>query len=191
MSEPKEDSPRSVTLERLIQLKRSERPAAEFWEEFEREFQQRRLASLVTVSPWYTRAARVALLALRKGAPLGVAATALALAVHLTDDLGVAESESPAVAIAEPDLRLTTLPAEYLSSSHVVADVSAAPAESTARIQSRHAVNELGINRTASSGFITVTSPLTFSSVENEDFTLETLSSVPVLRPAQFSTSRF
>lgn len=41
------DEPTRITLEELLRLKRAERPPAEFWDQFEREFQQKAMQALV------------------------------------------------------------------------------------------------------------------------------------------------
>lgn len=43
------------TLETLLQLKRAERPAPEFWEKFDRELRQKQLAALVQERRWWQR----------------------------------------------------------------------------------------------------------------------------------------
>jgi hypothetical protein len=45
--------PPKVTLEDLLHLKRAERPAPEFWAEFERELRQKQLAALVARKSWW------------------------------------------------------------------------------------------------------------------------------------------
>lgn len=47
------ESKRPVTLEDLIRLKRTERPAAEFWTQFDRELRAKQLAALVEKRPWW------------------------------------------------------------------------------------------------------------------------------------------
>ncbi|WP_438480103.1 hypothetical protein [Oleiharenicola lentus] len=42
-----------VTLENLLQLKRAERPAEEFWSTFERELRQKQLTALMEKRPWW------------------------------------------------------------------------------------------------------------------------------------------
>ncbi|MEX2044340.1 MAG: hypothetical protein WD941_03240 [Opitutus sp.] len=47
------DEKRHVTVEDLLRLKRVERPAPEFWGEFERELRAKQLAALVERRPWW------------------------------------------------------------------------------------------------------------------------------------------
>lgn len=44
---------RQVTIEDLLQLKRAERPAPEFWSKFERELRAKQLAAIVEKRPWW------------------------------------------------------------------------------------------------------------------------------------------
>ena len=44
----KSDHQKPVSLEDLLRLKRAERPAPEFWVQFERELRAKQLAALVT-----------------------------------------------------------------------------------------------------------------------------------------------
>lgn len=44
---------RPVTLEDLLRLKRTERPPAEFWDQFDRELRAKQLAALVEKRPWW------------------------------------------------------------------------------------------------------------------------------------------
>lgn len=49
----KPDHQKPVTLEDLLRLKRAERPAPEFWSQFERELRAKQLAALVVKRPWW------------------------------------------------------------------------------------------------------------------------------------------
>ncbi len=48
-----QEQKRPVTLENLLQLKRAERPPAEFWNQFDRELRAKQLAALVEKRPWW------------------------------------------------------------------------------------------------------------------------------------------
>lgn len=50
---PQPEHRRPVTLEQLLQLKRAERPAPEFWQGFEQELRQKQLAALLERRPWW------------------------------------------------------------------------------------------------------------------------------------------
>lgn len=49
----KSDHQKPVALEDLLRLKRAERPAPEFWSQFERELRAKQLAALVAKRPWW------------------------------------------------------------------------------------------------------------------------------------------
>jgi hypothetical protein len=85
-----------VTLEDLLQLKRAERPPAEFWPEFERTLRAKQLAAIVETRPWWRNwTARKALV--RVCVPLG--ATALvAMSVSSFRVSSVKPTEGTAVA---------------------------------------------------------------------------------------------
>lgn len=68
-----------LTIEHLLKLKRAEKPEAEFWEQFERELQQKQLQALMRPSVWM-RLSRLALPP-RSWPALSAVAAALALAV--------------------------------------------------------------------------------------------------------------
>ena len=67
-------TPPPVTLEDLLRLKRSERPAPEFWAEFERTLRQKQLAALVEKKSWWHSVAAAYGRFGRVGLPLGAAA---------------------------------------------------------------------------------------------------------------------
>src|SRR5664279_1192263 len=50
---PNSDRRSKVTIEDLLHLKRAERPAAEFWANFERELRQKQLTALLEKRPWW------------------------------------------------------------------------------------------------------------------------------------------
>tara|TARA_Y100001968_G_C19230466_1_gene654216 strand:+ start:325 stop:867 length:543 start_codon:yes stop_codon:yes gene_type:complete len=52
--EKREEESNSVTLEDLIRLKRHERPLDEFWDDFEVEFKERTLRSVVRKKTWFS-----------------------------------------------------------------------------------------------------------------------------------------
>ncbi|MBI5768008.1 MAG: hypothetical protein HZA93_09445 [Verrucomicrobia bacterium] len=71
------DSRRPVTLEDLLQLKRAERPAPEFWTTFERDLRAKQLAALVEKRPWWQSLPRVFAGFSRYHLPIGAAAIAV------------------------------------------------------------------------------------------------------------------
>jgi len=68
------DSPQrpKVTIEDLLRLKRAERPAADFWTNFERELRQKQLTALLEKRPWWQELPQ--LLARRAYLPVGATA---------------------------------------------------------------------------------------------------------------------
>ena len=42
-----------VSIDKLLRLKRSEKPSLQFWDEFDHELHQRMLQALVKKEPWY------------------------------------------------------------------------------------------------------------------------------------------
>ncbi|MBI2814851.1 MAG: hypothetical protein HYX71_11265 [Opitutae bacterium] len=50
---PQPDQRPKVTIEDLLRLKRAERPAAEFWANFEQELRQKQLTALLEKRPWW------------------------------------------------------------------------------------------------------------------------------------------
>src|SRR5688572_2378846 len=76
MSETRSTDRPKVTLEQLLKLKRSERPNAAFWEDFDRELHRRQLASVVAAPTWRARFARGLLVGVRRAVPIGAAASA-------------------------------------------------------------------------------------------------------------------
>jgi hypothetical protein len=101
-----QESKRPVTVEDLLRLKKSERPAPEFWAGFDRELRAKQLAALVERRPWWRTMAisRVAGSLARYHLPLGATAI-LAIAYVVTRDsrpLATIESQAtPAVAISD------------------------------------------------------------------------------------------
>lgn len=115
----KPDRQRPVSLEDLLRLKRAERPAAEFWVQFDRELRAKQLAALVQQRPWWQRlAVRPAFTGFaRWSLPLGATAALTLSFVALRDSAPPAPtSPSPAVASSAalapaPATAATQLPA--------------------------------------------------------------------------------
>ncbi len=131
-----------VTLEDLLQLKRAERPPAEFWTRFEQELRAKQLAAIVEKRPWWQGLSRTWV---RFSLPVGAAA---ALAFVLVQEhsfapqtarqsqpvagpavaavsAAPADSLRPAVAAIRP---ATTLPAVAVTMDHPTATTPAVPA---------------------------------------------------------------
>lgn len=167
MAEPKHDRRPKASLEQLIQLKRSERPRREFWEDFDRELHRRQLAELVKVEPWHQRAARGIATVVRRLAPMGAAAAALAFAAFALVRVGTpgqsTAETSETLAAAEVDSRIILLPEESIS-------VSTKPAPSTSigveefRGNVRSAPQELASGLAPARRFVAVSAPVTLAS---------------------------
>ncbi len=69
---PELDQRPKVTIEDLLRLKRAERPAAEFWTNFERELRQKQLTALLEKRPWWQELPQI--LARRAYLPVGATA---------------------------------------------------------------------------------------------------------------------
>lgn len=69
-----ESKQRPVTLEDLLRLKRTERPSAEFWTQFDRELRAKQLAALVEKRPWWSAVPRAFAGLSRYHVPIGATA---------------------------------------------------------------------------------------------------------------------
>lgn len=108
MSLPQEKRPTSrPTLEDLLQLKRSERPPAEFWETFNRGLREKQLAALVHQPRGFARFKPLFTRAIRWTVPVGAAAVATFGVVRhlaLSPAAQFAQStQQPIFATATPD----------------------------------------------------------------------------------------
>lgn len=63
-----------VSVEDLLQVKRAERPRAEFWADFERELRAKQLAAIVEPRPWWSPFIRMGARVSRHQLPVGAAA---------------------------------------------------------------------------------------------------------------------
>lgn len=89
---------RPITVEDLLRLKRAEKPAAEFWSQFDRELRAKQLAALVAKRPWWQRlprlAARLAPYRLPLGAAAALAVTFVSVRNYSDEPLSPASSVS-------------------------------------------------------------------------------------------------
>ena len=76
-------------LNELIRLKKSERPDAAFWDQFDRELRNRQLTALVQTRSWRERAGAIALIVLRKSAVFTATASVLALGLFTAHKAGL------------------------------------------------------------------------------------------------------
>lgn len=116
----KPECQRPVTLDDLLRLKRAERPAPEFWNEFDRQLRAKQLSALVQKRPWWQTLPRA--LAEMRSLRVGLGASAVAaitfLAVrpshsptHTTVVAPFAASPSTAVVSASPVSQVAGSPA--------------------------------------------------------------------------------
>ncbi len=105
---PEQKSP--VTIEDLLRLKKTERPGAEFWSQFERELRQKQLTALVQKRRWWHDLP--VLLSRRVYVPAGAAAIVAftLMTVRYSASGPVAQIENTAPKIAAADPAVETLP---------------------------------------------------------------------------------
>lgn len=99
---------RPVTVEDLLKVKRAERPAVEFWAEFERELRVKQLAAIVEPRPWWAPFIRVGARVSRYQLPLGAAAilalTFVTVGEYRAFDSRAGSAEEVSVPIARSQL---------------------------------------------------------------------------------------
>lgn len=170
MNHDRSKSPRPVSLEDILRLKRAERPPAEFWAEFDRELRAKQLSALVEKRPWWrTISFTPALFRLRRFyLPLGATA-AMAVAFFSVRGLQHAPAPSasfPSTVAASPAVNVISAPAgdvvsapapsvavepmPVAASASAVA-VGAAPAEVAAAVSERFVLSS---NATPSGGLV-------------------------------------
>jgi len=103
---PDNDQPK-VTLEQLLRVKRAEKPAPEFWAQFERELHAKQLAAIVEPRPWWAPFIRVGSRLARYQMPIGAAAVVALTFVSVSQYDGATSHVSPPVPqgterVAEP-----------------------------------------------------------------------------------------
>lgn len=168
MGDPRHTFSGKVTVEQLIQLKRAERPAPTFWEDFDQEFRRRQLAALVSIEPWYRRAGRTFATLTRRLAPAGAGAAAIAFAVLALvrmEPARHAATNGGDVVASDTDNRVIVLPEEAISVSAIAAPAPrarVAAEEFSGNIRS--APQELGSGLASARRFVAVSAPVTFSS---------------------------
>jgi hypothetical protein len=99
-----------VTLEDLLRLKRAERPAPEFWNNFERELRQKQLTALLEKRPWWQELPQ--LLARRSYLPIGATAilafTLVSIKYTAPTQLTSVEASAPSTTVAPGNLSAST-----------------------------------------------------------------------------------
>lgn len=121
MVEGNEKQNRQVTLEKLLHVKRSERPDREFWERFEHQLHRKQLSALVQAQPWYLKAGRLIGRSARRAAPLTAAAAAVAAGFFVLS--------GPAALVQVPAQRTTNERYETVRVTPATADGAAAVVE--------------------------------------------------------------
>lgn len=154
-TEPRsEESRKVITVESLLQLKRLEKPPAEFWQDFDRRFERKRLQALMRRPSLTDRLASVfSALASPKVALVGASTAAIALLFaghgmfnatvsHTTPPVAsyyapaqtaAAETHQPVLSVAAADIRTgansTSFALDTLSLGHDGRTAAAAPTE--------------------------------------------------------------
>jgi hypothetical protein len=101
---------RSVTLEDLLQFKRSEQPAPEFWNEFERELRAKQLAAIVEPRRWWAPLIRVGSRFNHLQVPIGAAAILAVTLITIRDDGQLASApKETTIPVAEQSLEVRPL----------------------------------------------------------------------------------
>ena len=113
------ENKRPVTLEDLLRLKRTERPPAEFWNQFDRELRAKQLAAIVEKRPWWRRLPQAFAGFTRYQLPLGATA-ALALTFLIVREYRHAEP-----AVASEAVVTSAAPATHESASVVASNLAA------------------------------------------------------------------
>lgn len=112
-----QESKRSVTVEDLLRVKRAERPAPEFWAEFDRELRAKQLAALVEKRPWWRSLPRSLGALARYHLPLGATAVLAVTLLSIRDYQPVLPNPSARVA----DIDVAKAPVAIASSEETVA----------------------------------------------------------------------
>ncbi|MBI2497779.1 MAG: hypothetical protein HYV75_07675 [Opitutae bacterium] len=101
-----------ITIEDLLRLKRAERPAAEFWTNFERELRQKQLAALLQKRPWWRELP--SLLVRRSYLPIGATAvlafTLVSIKYYTPAQLAQVEAPPADTIVAPGNLPASTTP---------------------------------------------------------------------------------
>src|SRR3954468_12273526 len=99
---PSFDPRPKITVEDLLRLKRAERPAPEFWNNFERELRQKQLTALLERRPWWQTFPQV--FTRRAYLPLGATAILAFTVVSLKYHAPVGVAPAPAAAATSAPL---------------------------------------------------------------------------------------
>lgn len=136
------DSKRPVTLEDILRLKRAERPAAEFWDQFDRELRAKQLSALVEKRPWWrTFSFQPVFAGMRRfHLPLGAAAVLAVTIFSVREYRSTAPSAVPATGgvavahLAQPEQPGVAVAVNASASSVAVDESADEPTSSVAEV---------------------------------------------------------
>jgi hypothetical protein len=139
-----------VSLEDLLRLKRAERPAPEFWAEFESQLRHKQLAAIVDKRPWWRRlsVANLAKLSIPVGATAVIAFTLVTVRERSQP---AAETQQVAAVTTSAPLSATDMSATQSSSSSADA-VSAALDHAPAPVAQQDVSHDAAIASTPAAG---------------------------------------
>ncbi len=155
-----------VKLEDLLRLKRAERPAENFWNDFDRELRAKQLAALVKKEAWW-KTPFTKLPAWTRHSLTAAAAAALAIAVW--------SNQSPSPTAPETARVATPAPAAPEATQHTPAFAFNQPAQPTAPSAPREETNPVlrALQTTARHQPASPTAPATAENDESVDLTRE------------------
>jgi len=158
---PNSDQRTKVTLEDLLQLKKAERPAAEFWSEFDRELRQKQLLALVEKPSWWH--GLPSLFSRRIYLPIG--ATAI-----LTFTLVSVKYSSPRPTVQADQASTVSVPAARDLAAHAVAAVASPTVVSSPLINRADATTTSGVQEnSAALARVSAPADARSSTLVNED----------------------
>ena len=151
----------TISVERLLQFKRAEKPPTAFWEEFGRELHQKTLQALVQPDPWYLRWAKPIMPAVYALIPISVMAT-IALSVMYVQDRQV-----PVAQFAVEDLPIGPAVSKDQAQGTAMVRNATLPAPpkqlSVSSVEAVFVVDIIGDRAGASESFSRVMAPQTFN----------------------------
>ena len=182
MVEGNEKQSQPVTLEKLLRVKRAERPEREFWDRFDRELHQKQLSALVQATPCYLRLGCLLGRIARRSAPITAAAAAVAagyFAINGPATMVQAPAGDPAIGRYEtirirPSEPITVAAVENLPELVVQAAAARSePIEAQTQpiwAESRYVMDVMA-NDNRSSRYVTLSSPKTLFASGSPDGT--------------------
>ena len=138
------ENKRPVTLEDLLRLKRTERPPAEFWSQFDRELRAKQLSALVEQRPWWRTMPRIFVGFSRYHLPLGATAVLALTIASVGHYRTTARGVSPESAVKVATTSATQISTKALSTASSVMAVSR---EDSVAIASENELNSEATNQ--------------------------------------------